>query len=117
MNEFEFESNVYGSLSRLETSSVEKLSFVSSVRKIQLDGSDAMEISMFKGSKMASTKSVVANQLYQLLALENPTVDLKFSEDLLDLEEDEDLINKSTIPLWVVDSQGNSNTIIVKRVF
>lgn len=117
MNEFEFESDVYGSLSRLETSSIESLSFVSSVRKVDIGGVDTMEIKISKKSKVASSKSVLASQLYTLLSKENPTVNLKFSEDLLDLEEDEELINKSTVPLWVVDSQGNSDTVTVKRVF
>ena len=76
-----------------------------------------MEIQISKKSGVASSKSVIANQLFTLWSKENPTVDLKFSEDLLDMEDEEDLINKSTIPLWVVDSKGNSDTVIVKRVF
>lgn len=49
-----------------------------------------------------SIRTASMANLYDMLKLDNPEVDIQFSEDMLNFSPDEELISKSSMPLWVL---------------
>lgn len=69
------------------------------------------------GYKVKLTKPHLAFNMQGLLQDSNPGIDLRFSEDLLDYEPDDELIVKSTVPLWVIKPAGGGNTVSIQRMW
>lgn len=113
MEPYLFEDEFYEKVSGLRSKSLSTVSFVESVE----DSGDTIEIKLNSKTRVSSGSDVISNQIFRLVSEENPTVNLKFTQDLLDMEEDEDLIKKSKIPLWVMDHNKVKNTVLIKRVF
>jgi hypothetical protein len=60
------------------------------------------------------SKPHLAYNMVNILSEHNP--ELKFTEDLLGYEPDEDLIMKSKFPLWIIKSIG-VNSVSIKRIW
>jgi len=69
------------------------------------------------GYQVKLSRPHLAFSMKDLLSESNPGIDLKFSEDLLDYEPDEDLIIKTKIPLWVIKPMAGGNTVSIQRVW
>jgi hypothetical protein len=66
--------------------------------------------------KVKLSKAHLAFNMADILLKSNPEVDLKFSEDLLEYNPDEDLMMKSKMPLWIIHPNGN-NSVSIKRMW
>lgn len=74
-------------------------------------------VKMRGGYKVKLSKPHLAFNLKSILSAGNPGIDLKFSEDLLEYEPDEELIVKSKVPLWVIKPAGGGNTVSIQRMW
>lgn len=72
---------------------------------------------MQRGYKVKLTKPHLAFNMQGLLESSNPGIDLRFSEDLLDYEPDDELIVKSSVPLWVIKPTSGGNTVSIQRMW
>jgi hypothetical protein len=70
-----------------------------------------------KGYKILLSKPYLAFNLKDILSQNNPGIDLRFSEDLLEYEQEDDLILKSKIPLWVIKPTSGGNVVSIQRVW
>lgn len=69
------------------------------------------------GYNIKLSKPHLAFDMRSILRRGNPGIDLKFSEDLLEYERDDDLILKSKIPLWVIKPMDGGNVVSIQRVW
>jgi hypothetical protein len=74
-------------------------------------------VQMQKGYMVKLGKSHLAFDMGSILSDKNPGVDLRFSEDLLEYEPDEELIVKSKVPLWVIKPIEGGSTVSIQRVW
>lgn len=74
-------------------------------------------VQMGKGYTVRLSKPHLAFDMENLLSRSNPGIDLRFSEDLLEYEPDEELVLKSKIPLWVIKPMDGGNTVSIQRVW
>lgn len=73
--------------------------------------------SMDKGYQIKLSKPHLAFDMQEILSKNNPGIDLKFSEDLLEYDPDEELILKSKVPLWVIKPMKGGNVVSIQRVW
>jgi hypothetical protein len=74
-------------------------------------------VQMKKGYRVKLSKPHLAFNMGAILSHSNPGIDLKFSEDLLEYEPDEELIVKSSVPLWVIKPVDGGSTVSIQRVW
>jgi len=65
--------------------------------------------------RVASSKENMRGRLKEAISFFNSGVDVEFSEDFLNFSPDEELINKSENPLWVLHNAG-PGTVLIRRV-
>jgi predicted GH43/DUF377 family glycosyl hydrolase len=70
------------------------------------------------GYDVVFSEDHLAFDLASLIMESNPNINLKFSQDLLDFEPEEELVMKSKVPLWIIEHVGPSKKRVqIKRVW
>lgn len=68
------------------------------------------------GYRIVSKQGFLSLNIQELMMQDNPGIDLSFSPDMLDFEPDQEMIRKSTVPLWVI-KQMNPGHVLIQRTF
>ena len=74
-------------------------------------------VQMGRGYNVRLSKPHLAFNMRDILSQDNPGIDLRFSEDLLEYEPDEEIVLKSKIPLWVIKPMDGGNTVSIQRIW
>jgi len=99
----------YRSTETLELSSVKKSAFV---KKIVQKDPDTFYIYINPARKIACG---IPHKIASMLKVANPMLNLCLDEDLINMDEDEELIFKPKVPIWVMDNKGS--VVIIKRIY